>query len=171
MSASWLIPVGVVVERRRATSPWTEAVWRPVGALAGLPEAAPWTVLSRDADVVTYYAGPAELALHRADVDNYGHNLSTESPSIWVALHESGGEPPYTVGGVTADPAEAEGWTEAGQAIVEAVAMPLAVIDEVARFVVEQPARPAFVKRQRERAHPEALARRMPGAARPDERR
>ena len=37
------IAVGVVVERRAATSPWIEHVWRPVGLLAGVPETAAWT--------------------------------------------------------------------------------------------------------------------------------
>src|SRR5262249_17010651 len=37
------IAVGVMVERRAATSPWAEHVWRPVGVLAGAPAAAPWT--------------------------------------------------------------------------------------------------------------------------------
>jgi len=38
------LPVGVVVERRKATSPWVDAVWRPVavlGGLGGLPSVAP----------------------------------------------------------------------------------------------------------------------------------
>ena len=29
--------VGIVVERRKAKSPWVEHVWRPVGALPGVP--------------------------------------------------------------------------------------------------------------------------------------
>ena len=39
------IPVGVVVERRKANSPWVDFVWRPVAVLGGLPDAAPWTKL------------------------------------------------------------------------------------------------------------------------------
>jgi hypothetical protein len=30
------IPVGVVVERRKATSQWVDVVWRPVAVLGGL---------------------------------------------------------------------------------------------------------------------------------------
>src|SRR5262249_50438550 len=54
------IAVGVVVERRRATSPWIDHVWRPVVVLAGVPETAPWTRLAGDANVATFYAGAAE---------------------------------------------------------------------------------------------------------------
>ena len=75
------------------------------------------------------------------------------------------------IAGVTADPAEGEGWTEPGQAIVEAVAMPETVRDEIAAFIVQFPAQPEFVKRQRDRADPAAMARRAPQIGRRDERR
>jgi hypothetical protein len=35
------IPVGVVVERRKAISMWADFLWRPVSVLAGSPSAAP----------------------------------------------------------------------------------------------------------------------------------
>jgi hypothetical protein len=165
------IPVGVVVERRKAASPWTEFLWRPVAVLAGLPDAATWTLLAEDGDTVTYYAGPAEIRLYRSEADNYQRNLMSGAPAIWVTMHATGGEPPYAVGGVTADPAEGEGWTEPGQAIVEAVAMPHAVREEVAAFVAQCPVRPGFEKRQRDRPDPEALARRDPQTTRRDEPR
>jgi len=38
--------VGLVVERRKAKSPWVDFVWRPVAALPGAPETPPWTVLA-----------------------------------------------------------------------------------------------------------------------------
>jgi hypothetical protein len=166
------IPVGVVVERRKAVSPWAEVLWRPVAILAGLPEAGLWTPLSdAGGDTVTYYAGPSEIVLYRSDAENYRRNLASGAPSIWVTLHETGGEPPYAVAAVTADPAEGEGWTEPGQAIVEAVPMPEPVRGEVAAFVAQCPAEPDFVKRRRDRADPEALARRAPHIGRRDERR
>jgi len=55
------IPVGVVVERRKAISQWAEFLWRPVAVLAGLPDAAAWTPLAKDRDTVTY-ADPEALA-------------------------------------------------------------------------------------------------------------
>jgi len=165
------IPVGVVVERRKAISQWAEFLWRPVAVLAGLPDAAAWTPLAKDGDTVTYYAGAAEIALYRSEAENYRRNLKSETPAIWVTMHTTGGEPPFAIAGVTADPAEGEGWTEPGQAIVEAVAMPETVRDEIAAFIVQFPAQPGFVKRQRDRADPEALARRAPQIGRRDERR
>jgi hypothetical protein len=163
------IPIGVVVERRKATSPWAELLWRPVVILAGLPDAVPWTRLSDDGNTVTFYAGPAEIALYRSEAENYRRNLASGAPAIWVSLRETGGEPPYAIAAVTADPSEGEGWTEPGQALVEAVAMPDAVRDEIIAFVTRYPADPGFVKRQRDIVNPEALARR--GAGRRYDRR
>jgi hypothetical protein len=165
------IAAGVVVERRKATSQWAEFLWRPVAVLAGLPDAAPWTRLAVDGDTVTYYAGSAEIALYGSEAENYRRNLISGAPAIWVAMHPTGGEPPYAIAGVTADPTEGEGWTEPGQAIVEAVAMPMTVRDEIGAFIALYPAQPGFVKRQPDRADPEALARRAPQPLRRDERR
>lgn len=163
MSAPQLrIPVGVVVERRKSASPWADLLWRPVAVLAGLPDAAAWTELSLDGDTATFYAGPAEIALYRSEAENYRRNLAMEAPSVWVALTATGGAPPYEVAAVTADPAEGEGFTEPGQAIVEAVPMPDSVRETVAEFVAQFRAEPGFTKRKRDRADPEALARRGP---------
>ncbi len=159
------IPVGVVVERRKASSPWADLLWQPVAVLPGLPEATPWTELTRDGDTVTYYAGPGEIALYRTEADNYRRNLESGAPSVWVALEATGGEPPFEIAAVTADPAEGEALTEPGQAIVEAVAMPESVGDAIARFVAQYPAAPPFTKRKRDRADPETLARRDPELA------
>jgi len=165
------IPVGIVVERRRAKSAWTETLWRPVAVLAGSPEAGLWTVLSDDGDAVTYYAGAAEIGLYRSESENYRQNLASGAPAIWVTLHETGGDPPYAVAAATADPAEGEGWTEPGQAIVEAVAMPDSIRAEIAAFIAQYPAGPGFTKRRRDRADPEVLARRTPPVGTRCERR
>jgi hypothetical protein len=79
-----------------------------------------------------------------------------------VALQETGGDPPYAVAAVTADPAEGEGLTEPGQGIVEAVAMPERLRQVIAAFAAEHHVEQVFKKRTRDRADPEALARRDP---------
>jgi hypothetical protein len=152
------IPVGVVVERRKAASPWVELIWRPVAVLAGAPDVAPWTPLATERDTATFYAGVAEIELYRSETDNYRRNLASEAPSIWVALHATGGDPPYEIAAVTADPAEGEGLTEPGQAIVEAVAMAEPLRQAIASFVAEYHVEQVFQKRVRDRADPEALA-------------
>jgi hypothetical protein len=163
------IAVGVVVERRKATSPWADVIWRPVAVLGGLPDAAPWTPLGTDAETAIFYAGEAEIALYRSEAGNYRRNLDSVEPAIWVALQETGGDPPCAIVAVTADPAEGEGLTEPGQGIIEAVAMPEALRRSIAAFVAEHYVERVFQKRTRDRADPEALARHSP-RPRDDER-
>lgn len=165
------IPVGIVVERRDAVSPWIDSLWRSVGVLAGVPDAAAWTRLSAEPRGETYYADAVEIVLYRSEAQNYRANLASGAPAVWVTLRETGGVPPYAVAGATADPAEGEAWTEPGDAIVEAVPMPEPVREAVADFVAQFPAQPGFVKRQRDRADPEALARRGSPPAKRDEGR
>ena len=162
------ITVGVIVERVTASSPWIDYIWRPTGVLAGQPDTPVWTVLADDGERTTFYAGAATVELHRSEAANYRTNLVSGSPALWVALKETGGEPPYALLTVTADPAEGEGLTEAGNNIVEPVPMPDVVREAVAAFVAEHHVDEAFVKRKRDRANPEALGRR-PLATRKDE--
>jgi len=164
------IPVGVVVERRKATSPWADFIWRPVAVLGGVPEAAPWTPLASTGDTATFYAGAAEIELYRTETDNYRRNLASGVPSLWVAMNPTGGEPPYEIAAVTADPSEGEGRAEPGSGIVEAVAMPEKLRDVIAAFVAQHHVEHVFEKRQRDRADPEALARHAPGAGDDHER-
>jgi hypothetical protein len=154
------IAVGVVVERRAATSPWIEHVWRPVGVLAGVPETEPWTSLPGAAGADTFYAGAAEIELHRSETTNYRDNLASGQASLWVVLRPTGGDPPFTVVTVTADPAEGEAFTETATDLVESVPMPEPIADAVAAFVAAHHVERAFEKRKRDRADPEALGRR-----------
>ena len=154
------IPVGVVVERRKAASPWLDFLWRPVSVLAGEPSAAPWTPLSVEGDATTFYAGAAVIELHRTETANYRSNLGSGAPELWVVLRPTGAEPPYDVLAVTADPAEGEAFTEAGNDLVETVPMPATIAEALEAFVAEHHVERPFYKRQRDRAGPEALARR-----------
>jgi uncharacterized protein DUF3305 len=156
------IAVGIVVERRRAQSPWIDFTWKPVTALAGLPDAAPWTVLSQEGDGTSFYAGAAEIELYRTETANYRDNLGSGAPMLWVALRPTGVEPPYEIFGVTADPAEGEAWAQSDSDLVDVVSMPTVVRETIDAFVAEHHVEQPFYKRKRDRADPEALARRGP---------
>jgi hypothetical protein len=156
------IAVGVVVERRRAASGWIDFVWQPVAVLPGLPEAAPWTALASEAGAAVYYAGPAEIALYRTESAFYRDNLASGNPLLWVVLRPTGREPPYDLIAVTADPAEGEAFTQTDWDLVGTVPMPAAVRERLAAFVAAHPVAHDFHKRRRNRADPEALARRVP---------
>lgn len=156
------IAVGVVVERRKGVSQWSDFIWRPVGVLVGEPQAQPWSKLDDDGHRATFYAGNAEIELHRTEAENYRNNLMSETPLLWVALRPADSDPPYTLLTVTADPAEGEALTEPGSDLIEPVPMPAAIQDAVAAFVAEHHVEHQFLKRQRDSADPEALARHAP---------
>ena len=157
--------VGVVVERRKAKSPWVDHVWRPIAALPGTPDTPPWTVLESDDEATQFYVGAAELGLYRVDTPHYRDNLASGSPGIWVVLRPTGREPPFDVVTVTANPSEGEAFTESGADLVEPVPMPEAVQEMIEAFIAEHHVEHAFTKRKQKRADPDALARRGPLAS------
>jgi hypothetical protein len=141
-----------VVERHKATSPWLDYIWRPASLLTGVPAAAPWTPLGPEGEITVFYAGSATIELYRTETANYVSNLGTGQPLVWVVLRPSGAEPPYEVLAVTADPAEGEAFTEAGNDLVEAVPMPPAIAETLEAFVAEHHVERPFFKRQRDRS-------------------
>ncbi len=155
------IPVGVVVERRKASSPWIDFVWRPVAALPDRPETPAWTRLRETDDTATFYAGAADIALYRSETPRYRDNLLAGG-GLWVVLRPTGAEPALELLTVTADPSEGEAYTETGTDLVDEVPMPESVRAAIAAFVAEHHVDESFVKRKRDRADPEALARRGP---------
>jgi hypothetical protein len=154
------IPVGVVVERRKADSPWIDFVWCGIGVLPDEPEMMPWTLIREQGGATLFYAGSATVDLYRSETERYRDNLSTGTPSVWIVLSPVEGPFPYAVAAVTADPAEGEAFTEAGANLVEAVPMPEVLHEAIENFIAEHHVETEFVKRERSRADPEALARR-----------
>jgi hypothetical protein len=148
------IAVGVVVERHKATSKWLDFVWRPASVLTGVPTTAPWTALGPVADTTLFYGGAATIDLYRTETSNYRDNLQSGSPQLWVVLRPTGSDPPYEVVAVTADPAEGEAFTEAGNDLVETVPMPGPILLTLEAFVAEHHVERPFFKRQRDEAAP-----------------
>ena len=156
------ISVGVLVERSKSASQWADFHWRPAGVLTGVPDAPAWTKLSDNGERAMFYAGAAQIELYRTETANYRDNLRLETPLVWIILRPLEGDPPYELASVTADPAEGEAMTETGTNLVEAVVMPKSMRETIAAFVAEHHVEQVFVKRKRDRANPEALARRGP---------
>src|ERR1700686_721490 len=103
-----------MVERCKARSAWADFLWRPVSVFIGSPSAAPWTPLGTAAETTLFYAGEAAIELHRTETSNYRDNLASRAPALWIVLRPTAGERPYELAAVTADPAEGEGFTDAG---------------------------------------------------------
>jgi hypothetical protein len=151
-----------VVERSKGASQWVDFHWRPVGVLAGVPDTPPWTKLTEDGERATFYAGAASIDLYRTETAYYRDNLQRETPLLWIILRPVERDPPYELMAVTADPAEGESMTEAGANIVETVPMPEPLREAIEAFVAEHHVERDFVKRKRDRANPDALARGAP---------
>jgi len=143
------IPVGVVVERRKAKSPWLDFLWRPVSVLAGVPSAAPWTPIDAAAETTLFYAGDAVIELHRTESTNYRDNLTSGAPALWVVLRATASGPGYEVLAVTADPAEGEAFTDPGNDLIETVPMPVAIAATIGNFIAEHHVERPFIKRRR----------------------
>ena len=153
------IAVGVVVERRKAISAWVDFLWRPVSVFVGSPSAASWTPLAAEAETTLFFAGEAVIELHRTETINYRDNLASGAPALWVALQPVASERPYEILAVTADPAEGEALTDAGNNLVEAVPMPPEIAGVVVHFIAEHHVERPFLKRQRRPAEPTLVRR------------
>jgi hypothetical protein len=148
------IPVGVVAERRKAKSMWADFLWQPVSVFAGIASAAPWTPLQAEAEPTLFFAGEAVIELHRTETTNYRDNLDSAAPTLWVVMCPAASDPPYELFAVTADPAEGEAFTDAGNNLVGAVPMPSDIAEIISRFIAWHHVERPFVKRQRDRQTP-----------------
>src|SRR3982074_2679052 len=155
------IVVGVIVEGRKARSPWLDFLWRPVSVLVGTPSAVPWTRIGDEGDDTAFYAGGAAVELYLHATTNYRHNLSSGMPALWVVLRPrlaNSASPAFDILTVTADPSEGEALTDAGNNLGATVPMPAAIIETIDSFIAHHHVERPFNKRQRDRGEP-----RMPG--------
>jgi uncharacterized protein DUF3305 len=152
------IVVGVVVERRKARSPWLDFLWRPVSALAGTPSAVPWTRIGEEGNATIFYAGEAAIELHRTETANYRQNLASGTSMLWVVLRPrlvDSASTAFDILTVTADPSEGEALTVAGNDLVATVPMPVSIIETIEGFIAEHHVERPFQKRQRDRGEPQ----------------
>jgi hypothetical protein len=150
--------IGIVVARRRLTGPWGGESWHPVAALPAAPALAAGTRLGAEAGAETFYAGSAVIDLNLRATGHYRDNLASGRPSVWVVLRSVGEE--VELVSATVDPYEGEALAGSIGDIVEAVPMPQAVQDWVRAFFDAFHQEQVFFKRKRDRANPDALARR-----------
>lgn len=161
IQASIQIPVGVVIARHKAASHWIDYTWQPHTILIGQPSTPDWTLLSDDDDIALFYVGTTVLHFYRSETANYRDNLAGDN-ALWVVLQPTGGEPPYELTKVTADPSEGEAYTVSADTIVDSLPMPSQVREALVAFIAEHHVEQPFFKRERTTAELEALARRGP---------
>ena len=153
--------IGIVVERKDSANPWAEASWRPVEALIGASEDLCWKILDQGEGWGRYFAGSLEIELFKGETEGYKMNLSQPTPAVYIVLRpgEDDDEPDVVPFLATLSPYEAEDYTESGEMIVDAVAMPESLIAWAGVFVeafhVDQP----FKKRKQKRKSDSATGR------------
>jgi hypothetical protein len=157
------IPVAVIAERRPATSPWADWSWRVVEVLESAPAVPPWTPLRQEQGRTLFLAGHAAVFLHPTDTDNYKHNLEGGDPRLWVVLRSVDAAPGMALQLVTLDPGEAHLYADVGNDMLESLPLPDFLHGPALAFIAAHHKVRGFHKRRRDRADPEALARRVPG--------
>lgn len=155
---TFAVDIGVVLECRKAKSPWLDMIWEAHAVLPEPATAEPGASLGLNGDGMLVYGGAATLEVHTVETQFYRDNIVSGDPRIWVVLRPQPEDARPEIVKVTCDPTEGEGYTETGWDIVNMVPMPeaiqLALIDFIDRHHVDQP----FIKRKRDRQDPEALA-------------
>ena len=147
--------VGLVLERRELGGPWGGVAWRPIAVFASPPDVAPWTPLGGTKSATRFYAGAFPISLYSTDTANYRDNLCSGAPKLWTVLRLDEAEPPVHVLLITADPAEGEGSTEAGNNVVDTLDMPLEIAGVMSAFVAEYHVERPVIKRRRDGQAPD----------------
>ena len=158
MKRTATLPVGIVVERRDSSHPWQDHVWLPVAVVPGAPLAdpsGPWKKLREGAGWEQYLAGTLMVEIHRTDTEAYRDCLAADPPRIFVVLQEDlEGAHEVRPFLATVSTYEAQDYADAGENIVEGVAMPESMIAWLRAFVddhhVEQPFRKRRLRRSKE---------------------
>jgi hypothetical protein len=163
MSAEEFIPLGVIVDKKKAESPWIDYLWVPSAVVTGLPDAAPMTLVARSGADESYYVGAANLVFAPGETANYRDNLISGTPQIWVVVQVGEYDSFVSLVAVTADPSEGESHTDSGSSIVQPVPMPPEIAARLAAFVEQHHVEREFFKRKREKTDLDALAHRRPG--------
>jgi hypothetical protein len=163
MSADAVMPVGIVVERRKTDHPWQDHDWRAIGVLAHFaPER--WKLLAEGDGWAQFHAGTLNIELHRGETEGYLVNLSQKPPVVYVVLRpgEEEGDEDIEPFLATVCPYEAMSYEEGGEQIVTGVPMPPEVCAWVAEFVARYHVDVPFKKR-RNRRHDDDGAMRLRG--------
>lgn len=156
------VPLGVVVEKRKAASPWIDHTWSVHAVLTGLPDAERMTLLARDEAGERYYLGAENLVLSTMETARYRENLTSGVPKLWVVMREDALDATLHLVTITADPAEGEAHAETEANLVEAIAMPAEIASALEDFVAEHHVEREFFKRKRDRADPNRGGRGRP---------
>ena len=157
------IAVGVIVEKRKAASPWIDHTWGALAVMTGLPEAPRMTLIEKVGDTERYYLGAASIVLASVDTAPLRDNLMSGAPKLWVVMREEQPDGSLSLVTVTADPTEGEANTETGSNLVDPVPMLPEIAAYIAAFVDEHHVEREFYKRKRDKPDREVFGHRRGG--------
>lgn len=145
------ISVGVIGEKRKASSPWADDYWVPVAVVEGEMGHAAGDVIRQSEKATAYFMGMAEIYCHAAETEAYIYNFDSVMPAVYVVLRrDEDGPMPWLVHKVTVSPYEAQDFGDNAEDIIERVQMPDGIAQVLTGFIdrhhVEQP----FKKRKRQ---------------------
>ncbi len=154
------MPIGVVVEKRPATSRWITHIWRPVSVIPGAGPIGEWKLLLDDGEIQRYHIATLPLTLHRKETEAYLVNLANKIPAIYVVIREweEGDDPDgpeIKAVHVTASPYHAQDFLDCGESMLEAVPMNEGLIAWVQTFIDRHHTETPFKKRKRTPHSPE----------------
>ena len=152
------MPLGVVIERRESSSRWQRWAFQPIAVIPGAPPVEGWREIMTGPGWMHFHIGTLPAELYRSQTPAYLHNLSMTRPSVYVVLRQDPDAPedqPYRPLLVTLSPYEAEEYAISGDEIVDAVAMPDAVMEWMQAYIDKRHVEQPFIKRQRDK-HKEA---------------
>ncbi len=148
------IPLGIVVEKRISNHPWADYIWTPVSVFLNASPTDKWKEMMKSPDCIRYHAGTLLLTLHRKETEALRSNLMLPVPELYIVLQEDedpNAEFPYVAHAVTASAYDAQDMMDAGDDIVEKVAMPEPVAAFIQAFVAEHHVEEEFIKRKRDK--------------------
>ncbi len=152
MSADAVMPVSIVIERRKTGNQWDDYLWRPIGALPRA-DLEPGQLLAEGEGWWQYYGGVLDIELYRGETDGYRSNLSQDQPLVYVVLrrNEDAEVLEFEPFLATACPYEAMSYNEGNDDVVEGVPMPPDVLEWLREFVAVHHVDTPFVKRKNKR--------------------
>ncbi len=122
---------------------WAKRMVRPAAVMADVPDLESGALMAEQGEVRTYYMGDHAVVLHSGETAHYIDNLRAAQPSLWVSCDDD------KVRLVTADPYEGEAMASDPEHLVEALAMPRAVVATIEAFIDAHHVHEEFYKRKR----------------------
>lgn len=154
MEKTQVMPVGVVVERRKVDHAWTDWSWKVIDVVPGPPPVDDWTVLRSGDDWTWFHAATMPIEMHVKEAEAYDFNLKSRKAAVYVVLTDDEDvetDIPLRVHLVTVSPYEAQDYLDSGEDLVEAMEMPDEMIAWVQEFVEKHYVEEPFIKRKRDK--------------------